>query len=70
VRDQSPGGEMDRLYSHIKRNFFLKEQNGYVRDSPVIYAQKRRWLRREVYPYKIESLLFEPVGGSGKVERK
>jgi hypothetical protein len=70
VRDQSPGGEMDRLFAHIKRNFILKEQNGYVKDSPAIHAQKRRWLRREVYPYKVESLLFEPVGGSGKVERK
>jgi len=59
VRDQSPGGQMDRLLLHIKLNFVLKEQIGYVKEPPVIYAQKRRWLRREVYPYKIETLLFE-----------
>jgi uncharacterized membrane protein len=70
ARDQSSGGEMDRLYSHIKRNFFLKEINGYVSDPPAIYEQKRRWLRREVYSYKIESLLFEPVGDGGKAESK
>ena len=59
VRDNSPGQPMERLLLHIKRNFILKEQIGYVKEPPAIYQQKRRWLRREVFSHKIECLLFE-----------
>jgi len=65
VRDQSPGYQMNQLFSHIQRNFVLKEWIGFVKDPPGIFEQKRRWLHREVYPYKIESLLFERPASDG-----
>jgi len=58
VRDRSPGGQVDKLFSYLQRNFVLKQQNAYVKDPPAIYVQKRRWLHREVYPHKVESLMF------------
>jgi len=59
VRDTSSGRQMDELLRHFKLNFILKVQRGYVREPPAIYVKKRRWLQREVFPYKIECLLFE-----------
>ena len=59
VRDQSPGVQTDRLLLQIKLNFVLKQQWVYVKEPPVIYEWKRRLLRREVFPHKVETLFFE-----------
>jgi 4-amino-4-deoxy-L-arabinose transferase-like glycosyltransferase len=59
VRDQSPGRQTDQLLLQIKLNFVLKEQWAYVKEPAVIYEWKRRLLRREVFPHKVETLFFE-----------
>lgn len=61
VRDNSPGEQMEQLLLHLKLNFVLKDRQGYVKEPPALYVKKRRWLRREVFPHKIECLLFERV---------
>jgi hypothetical protein len=58
MRDSAPGRPMDKLLDLLKPNFFLQEQIGYVSEPPAILQWKRRLLRREVFPHKIESLLF------------